>query len=335
MKPKISGIVHNCALNVALPTLLADIKHFAELEAKSGMRQVDDSVYKNHQILRKQFEKAHGLKTDLTWVAFQRLIESYHNNFFLLQQMFALPLRLFIKEKGATKSDYELQENGRFNDLSPHVLKEQYYQPFKINVYVYDTKSIDMAIAAGEEIPPDALLCDPENSGRVDLNIYSDPNLPCHATHFELVDLRIVDKEQFFEQEFMEREALPTLIAGLQCSNFDCSKQLTLRQFSLIAKDLQKNALAQEEELETSSSQAVGEDPQDPYEKNTSYQQYVKNLLGMYNNGFFNLNQDKSIDLDNIGEVKVKTDDKGNVIETNKEFAKRLQEAEIRRSFQK
>lgn len=328
MNPKISGIVNNCALNVALPTLLLDIKHYAEIEEKGGELPTDDSVYKNHIILRKQFEKANHFKKALTWTSFQKLIETYHNNFFLLQLAFAQPLRLFIKNKGVPRVDCDLQDNGRFKNLQPHELKAFYYQPFGLNVCVFDTRAMNQM--GDGSLPPDNLFCEPKESGRVELPVYSDPNLPLDATHFELVDVRDVNRQQLLQQEIDERQATPRLIADLECDAIGTSKEKTLDQFELISQDLQNKSQAQElQQLDSDSNKGDEPAPQESIDKNVAYQQYVKNLLSMFHKKVFDKVKDTSIDLDNIGDVQA------NEGETDEEFAARLQEAEIRRSHRK
>lgn len=99
-KPKISGLFHNCAMNCALPTLLAQISLYAEDETRevSALPENTD-MRQNYEVLKEAFAQYYRLsetaQSHFTWTVFDEFLKEY--DFSALEILFAPVFRNVLK----------------------------------------------------------------------------------------------------------------------------------------------------------------------------------------------------------------------------------------------
>lgn len=197
--PKISGVLHNCALNCALPTILETIKNYS--------KNPNAEINYNYNLLRQFFMEVHHIDEPFSWQTFQSLIEKYKNNFYLLQFVFAEPMRKFIACEG--KYEESQTENHRFKELLIKDASDYFYKPLGIPVSVIDIYEPPRAFVR----PPDkfpvqnALIPNP-------ITIYSIHDDDSDVTHFEIEDPRGQDFLKSTVRELREKTETEALIPG-------------------------------------------------------------------------------------------------------------------------
>lgn len=148
-KPKITGLLNNCSLYAALPTLLRGIEALAEMNAADKTHQ-NPIIIKNYDRLKFIFAAYYGINpVDLSWTKFSEFLTPY--SFYAREIMFAPILRNFIAEK-APDHGYEsddlwllrdIQDDGRYSLLTPYDARPLFYQPFGITaeIFEYDART--------------------------------------------------------------------------------------------------------------------------------------------------------------------------------------------------
>jgi hypothetical protein len=168
--PKISGILNNCALNCALPSLIEQIKLYSEAETNSSLPNIDDnnSLFQNYALLKALFAKHYGLAPEaLSWTTFSEFIqhrfadpEKHEERSFSEQEyLFAPVLRKFY-EHNLKKASYQntshlsnIHHNGefagRYEMLEYADFKRLFYEAFHLNtkLHMYNSsgQSIDLS----------------------------------------------------------------------------------------------------------------------------------------------------------------------------------------------
>lgn len=140
----LSGIVNNCALNGALPTMLAYIEALAKAESSRKSRPIEPELYSRYEKLKELFIKEYKLSSDLTWNEFQQLIENQRDNFFLIQLLFAPILRQYLVDIEGTNgrklnSSFAVikSDDGRYQALASDEAA-RLYNHFGISLYTIE-----------------------------------------------------------------------------------------------------------------------------------------------------------------------------------------------------
>lgn len=145
LTPKISGLLHNCILNCALPTLLEGIAALAAYEEDGRFTALEaNPVVRSYTLLKNLFADHYGLG-NLRFQQFAYLLQQY--SFYELEIMFAPVLRGFVGTQCELESDIpaiaDLQADGQYADLYPSDAYQLFYKYFglRIEVYAYDSKT--------------------------------------------------------------------------------------------------------------------------------------------------------------------------------------------------
>ena len=116
--PKITGLLFNCSMNCALPTLLGNIDKLAELEEKNQLPSPDDDVYKNYTRLKEGFIRYYGINNPglFSWQQFNAILLTH--SFYAKEIMFLPIFRNFISEN-APNHNYHDEDLWRLRDIQP------------------------------------------------------------------------------------------------------------------------------------------------------------------------------------------------------------------------
>lgn len=147
-RPKITGLLFNCALNSALPTLLEGIGQLAEREAAGTLTQIaDNPIVQQYQRIKDIFAHHYGVDGELAfdWPAFHLFVSKH--SFYANEIIFAPIFRHFIAEKGLASGSYlpadlgalrDVQGDGRYNYLADTEAAELFHNHFGISVETYE-----------------------------------------------------------------------------------------------------------------------------------------------------------------------------------------------------
>jgi hypothetical protein len=99
-KPRISGVLNNCLLNCALPSIIKQIETYSNLPEEALLALNQDPVFKNYTQLKKIFSDTYGLSNteekDFSWGLFARMIQNH--SFYANELLFLPVLRAFVKQ---------------------------------------------------------------------------------------------------------------------------------------------------------------------------------------------------------------------------------------------
>lgn len=119
--PRITGLLHNCALNSALPILLEGIGQLAQQEEAGILGNLADNlIFKNYKHLKDLFANHYRLDHHpaFNWRQFHRFLAAH--SFSANEILFAPVFRKFIAEVGFAKGDYQRQDLGLLRDIQPN-----------------------------------------------------------------------------------------------------------------------------------------------------------------------------------------------------------------------
>ncbi len=155
-RPKISGLLNNCALYIALPILLEGIQQLADKEQANTLSDWRDNAIIEHYIRLKNIFTEH-YQLDASLVNWQKLNAFLNSHTFYAQEIIFSPvLRNFIAEiaeldptQGYQQQDLwqlrDIQDTrespGRYNCLDPSEAAPLFYQPFGISLETYEFNS--------------------------------------------------------------------------------------------------------------------------------------------------------------------------------------------------
>lgn len=130
-----SGVVNNCLLNLALPTLFQVIDREADKEKAGTSHQF---VFRplGYDRLRVLFAQTYGFEA-LTWSQWQAILSAFHNNFYLLQLAFAPILRKLLAETSQCPELGNLGPDGRYPALYLEDAR-RFFTVLGIEVHIYD-----------------------------------------------------------------------------------------------------------------------------------------------------------------------------------------------------
>ena len=146
--PKMTGLLNNCSLNSALPTLLEGIKQLAEREALNTLVSIaDNSIVQKYERIKLIFADYYGLPTGhlaFNWRAFNDFLISH--SFYANEIIFAPIFRNFIAEFGP-ENGYQVadlaalrdvQIDGRYNNLSAQEAAKLFHNQLGISLCAYE-----------------------------------------------------------------------------------------------------------------------------------------------------------------------------------------------------
>ncbi len=144
--PRITGLLHNCALNSALPILLNGIEKLAIHEAEGTLDTVTDNlIVQNYLRFKNTFASHYGLEGNesFTWYQFHNFLNKH--SFYAKEIIFAPVFRKFIGEEGLNTGVYpeiallrDIQEDGLYNDLGTREVASLFHNLFGISVTSYE-----------------------------------------------------------------------------------------------------------------------------------------------------------------------------------------------------
>lgn len=146
-KPKISGLLYNCALYSALPTLLNGIRELAEQEARGTLANLaDNQVVRNYIRLKDIFSAYYGIDANagLDWHEFNLFLSTH--SFYANEIIFSPVLRSFIAEIGLG-SGYlaedlwmlrDIQDDGHYSLLGHGEVAGLFHNQFGISVRTHE-----------------------------------------------------------------------------------------------------------------------------------------------------------------------------------------------------
>lgn len=105
--PKITGLLNNCAINCAIPTILKRIAYWAELEETDRLDGIkENAVYQQYALFKEVFAGHYGMvePQSLTWQQFNYFLNAHH--FFAIELIFAPVFRNFIAKNALTLGGY-------------------------------------------------------------------------------------------------------------------------------------------------------------------------------------------------------------------------------------
>jgi hypothetical protein len=140
--PKLTGLLNNCALNSALPSLLMGISKLAN--TPEANYPGDDTVFKSYQLLKNCFANYYGINPEaLNWLDFNNFLESH--SFYAKEMILAPVFRSFIANRGP-HHDYrhddlwllkDVQDDGRYNQLEAREAASLFHYYFGISLEAY------------------------------------------------------------------------------------------------------------------------------------------------------------------------------------------------------
>jgi hypothetical protein len=148
--PRITGLLHNCALNSGLPTILKGIQSLADRELEGTLGKLeDDHVFKTYQSLKHVFARHYGIASpeNFRWESFAAFINGH--SFYGNEIIFAPVLRKFIAEMAGITEGYkdanlsplrDIQADGTYNDLHESEAAELFHKHFGITLRTYEHK---------------------------------------------------------------------------------------------------------------------------------------------------------------------------------------------------
>lgn len=117
-KPKITGLLNNCAINCALPILLDRIRYWASLEAQNALSGIEENeTYQQYVLFKHVFAGHYGIADPhaLTWRQFDYFLNAH--SFFAKELIFAPVFRDFIAKHALDSGEYRLHDLGNLRDI--------------------------------------------------------------------------------------------------------------------------------------------------------------------------------------------------------------------------
>jgi hypothetical protein len=169
--PKISGILNNCALNCALPSLIEQIKLYSEAETNGSLpkEEDDNTLFENYTLLKTLFAKHYGIAPEtLSWTTFSEFIQHRFvdrqkqelRSFSEQEYLFAPVFRKFY-EHNLKKAGYQntshfsnIHHNGeyagRYEMLEYADFKRFFYEAFHLNtkLHMYNSNGQPIDLSA-------------------------------------------------------------------------------------------------------------------------------------------------------------------------------------------
>jgi hypothetical protein len=144
--PRITGLLHNCALNSALPTLLKGIEKLAMHEADGTLASLNENIIvQNYLRLKNIFAIHYGVNANanFTWCEFHAFLNKH--SFYANEIIFAPIFRRFIAEEGLASRAYqqidllsEVQNTGQYSLLGTREVANLFHHCFGISLNSYE-----------------------------------------------------------------------------------------------------------------------------------------------------------------------------------------------------
>ncbi|MBA2710575.1 MAG: hypothetical protein H0U57_08300 [Tatlockia sp.] len=141
--PKISGLLHNCALNCTLPILLKGIDSLAELESKNKLSAISaDPLVKSYELLKNCFNSYYQISKPFSYQNFSNFLNQEMLSFYAKEIILAPVLRSFMAKNCEHKGDIpnltQIQSSGSYVDLHHNEAYQLFYKYFGISIKVYE-----------------------------------------------------------------------------------------------------------------------------------------------------------------------------------------------------
>ncbi|MCH9715670.1 MAG: hypothetical protein K0U24_08045 [Gammaproteobacteria bacterium] len=99
-KPRISGVLNNCLLNCALPSIIKQIEVYSKLSEEALLALNQDPIFKSYTELKQIFSSIYNLskteEKDFTWDIFARMTQNH--SFYANELLFLPVLRAFVQQ---------------------------------------------------------------------------------------------------------------------------------------------------------------------------------------------------------------------------------------------
>lgn len=225
--PKITGLLNNCALNSALPTLLNVIQQLGQAEARGSLDEFADSpIYQKYQELKMVFADHYGIAREaFNWVVFSAYLNRH--SFYANEIIFAPVLRLFIGQEALAGGGYaegvsglsEVQDDafGRYNNLHYLEVAQLFHHQFGISVNLYKIQERTPVLVANKP----SLLRDYPFGTQPSVNLYLNDGDNERNGHFEILppgDELVLAAQGFVEEINTLPQALSEIHEGLSIS---------------------------------------------------------------------------------------------------------------------
>lgn len=226
-QPKITGLLNNCALNTALPTLLEVIQKLGLAEANQGLGELAGSpVFKKYEELKTIFADHYGIKREaFTWVVFSAYLNQH--SFYANEIIFAPVLRLFIGQIALRGGGYddgvsglsEVQDHalGRYHNLHYLEAAQLFHHQFGISVNLYKIQDPQPVLVTANP----SLVTHYPFEAQPSVNLYLKGGDNEHNGHFELLppgpELELAER-RFVEEINSLPQALGEIHEGLSTS---------------------------------------------------------------------------------------------------------------------
>jgi hypothetical protein len=228
--PKITGLLHNCALNCALPILLDGIDALAELESKDQLTAIkDEPLVKSYDILKNQFSNYYLLPEQFSYQQFSLFLNEYEFSFYAKEMIFAPVFRAFMAAQCSEKDDVNsistIRNDGSYVDLHHNEAYQLFYKHFGIHIKVYefiDNKNSNKAEDNYDEVPykPTAIINNYPFGNAPNISLY------LKNDHYELQPHEdLINATVKYEDEI--QELFPKLRAAHEALHFSVSQVST------------------------------------------------------------------------------------------------------------
>lgn len=140
--PKITGLLHNCALNCALPILLEGINSLAKLEAQNKLAIVENEpLVKSYDLLKTLFLNYYHISDQLSYQQWSDFLNDSNFSFYAKEIIFAPILRNFMAVNCGTddiSAITKLGFEGHYADLHHNDAYQYLYKYFGIHIHIYE-----------------------------------------------------------------------------------------------------------------------------------------------------------------------------------------------------
>ena len=329
--PKISGTLNNCALHACVPEIILAARYFAMEEVdKLNEANADLSKLeifrKNYERLKQEFAQFYSIDiNELTWRKFYNLLTiSVNYNHFAAQIIMGPVLRKFMESNIATlnlspfmKQETEIRNDGRYPLLHAKFLDQFVCSPLGIEITEYSKQDKSERIYQMEKYN--------NGSGVFVINIYND-DLHWERVPKDKIDSVVNDRDNLSA----DAKGIANAISEISESDSKSRTEKGLQKLQVAVRAKFSNLL-----LGNGNVVAPLTIPQQDFIATLKPQMktHVRKLLNEFNkeNGAFTVSEAKKIPATMDAINNAETDP---AQESDEDFARRLQEAEIRLALQ-
>tara|TARA_Y100000588_G_C14215874_1_gene908798 strand:+ start:380 stop:1411 length:1032 start_codon:yes stop_codon:yes gene_type:complete len=332
--PNISGILNNCALDCAIPSVMRFVETAAQKELAGELANISMiHALSQYEQLKKMFAEYYNLPLErFGWQAFHQAIQATPS--FLEQQLIFTPvIRQFVahqmqrqgKEQHEIDKLTTIQDNGRYFPLYDKEASDFFYKPLAINTTFHyqedfipdESFSVDNPLDEIDIYHQNAHFeLAQENHGLV--NPFVATLSPKFATAFEQFNSLDNTTNQL---EILQAEINSRFLTALESDSSLTFHEIDDTPSSAQEPELSAHQLSVIESLVDAQTHHTTTQSNQAFK--ALYRENLNQLIAKYNDGFFD-------DVDDKIDVRHMDDAKANQDESDEDFAKRLQEAALR-----